>query len=191
MHTRNRFIHWRTQHDCLELTETSLDANLIDNHVLYRFTDAPVLAASVHETHQHVVLLVVTVSSVHRLSYTHPELMARRHVNATLTSGGAGGDPNAPGLSVFYEANAQAPRDPSAYHVLGHVGGGSAGSAIPHTAAAWLTANGQEALFALAYQTTLLLYTMHTGTGQTVVTELKQQHTIVPRIFSNITGALR
>lgn len=61
---------------------------------------------------------------------------------------------------------------------------------MPHTATAWLPAGGHEALFALAYQSVLWLFTMHAETGQTVVAELKQ-HTIVPRIFTNITGALR
>lgn len=61
---------------------------------------------------------------------------------------------------------------------------------IPHTAACWLLSNGQTAVFSLAYQTTLLLFNMNCVTGQTVSTELKQ-HYIVPRIFSNITGALR
>lgn len=61
---------------------------------------------------------------------------------------------------------------------------------IPHTAAAWLSDNGQDAYFAMAYQTNLMLFTMNAGTGQTTSVELKQQY-IVPRIFSNITGALR
>lgn len=65
-----------------------------------------------------------------------------------------------------------------------------AGAAIPHTATAWQTPSGAEALFSLAYQTTLLLFTMNAETGQTVVSELKQ-HTMVPKIFSSITGALR
>lgn len=61
---------------------------------------------------------------------------------------------------------------------------------IPHTAACYLYENGQEALFTLAYQTNLMLFTMNCVTGQTSTMELKQ-HYIVPRLFSNITGALR
>lgn len=61
---------------------------------------------------------------------------------------------------------------------------------IPHTAACWLNENGKEAYFSLAYQTTLMLFTMNCSSGHTVAAELKEQH-IMPRIFSNITGALR
>lgn len=116
--TRNRFIQWRTQHDCLELIETSLDANLIDNHVRYRFADSPVLFVGVHETTDRlqVVLLVVTVNSIHRLSYTHPE-----QLEGHRTSSGTGAADV--GLSVFHEASMQATRDPSTFHVIGHVGG--------------------------------------------------------------------
>lgn len=64
----------RTNHDILELVEQSLDVNLVGNHVRYRFTDMPILEGiSVHETINSVVVLVATVSSVHRLTFKHPE----------------------------------------------------------------------------------------------------------------------
>lgn len=119
--TRNRFIQWRTQHDCLELLETSLDANLLDNHVRYRFADSPVLFVAVHETanRQQVVLLVVTVNSIHRLGFTHPEqLNGGRRTGATSAESSVS-------LSVFHEASMQATRDPSTFHVIGHIGGGT------------------------------------------------------------------
>ena len=71
--TRNRFIYWRIIHDVLELVEYSLDVNLVNNRVRYRFTDTPILdGISIHETTNSVVILIVTVSSVHKLSFTHP-----------------------------------------------------------------------------------------------------------------------
>lgn len=61
---------------------------------------------------------------------------------------------------------------------------------IPHTAACTLNETGEEAYFALAYQTNLILFTMNCFTGQTTQVELKESY-IVPRMLSNFTGALR
>lgn len=115
--TRNRFIHWRTHHDVLELLEVSLDANLTGSSVRYRFTDAPVLSVSLFETNnQQVVILVATVSSIHRLNFTHPDVLAK-HSPAAINDGAS--------LSVFHEASAQATRDPSTFHVIGHTAAAS------------------------------------------------------------------
>lgn len=58
----------------LELIEESLDMNLVGNRLRYRFTDTPILEGiSIHETVNSVVILVATVSSVHCLSYKHPD----------------------------------------------------------------------------------------------------------------------
>lgn len=72
--TRNRFIYWRICHDVLELVEHSLDINLANCRVRYKFTDTPILdGISIHETINSVIILIVTVSSVHKLSFSHPE----------------------------------------------------------------------------------------------------------------------
>lgn len=64
----------RTNHDVLELIEQSLSVNLSSNHVKYRFTDTPILeGVSIHETYNSVVVLVASVSSVHRLVFPHPD----------------------------------------------------------------------------------------------------------------------
>lgn len=48
--------------------------NLVGNRLRYRFTDTPILEGiSIHETANSVVILVATVSSVHCLSYKHPD----------------------------------------------------------------------------------------------------------------------
>lgn len=79
--TRNRFIYWRIAHDVLELSEHSLDINLTNNQVKYRFTDTPVLdSISIHETDDMVLILVATVSSVHKLSFPHPVIMQKQVV---------------------------------------------------------------------------------------------------------------
>jgi len=72
--TRNRFIYWRICHDVLELVEHSLDINLVNCRVRYKFTDTPILdGISIHETVNSVIILIVTVSSVHKLSFSHPD----------------------------------------------------------------------------------------------------------------------
>ena len=73
--TRNRFLEWRTSHDVLELTETSLDLHLTANRVKYKFQDTPLLSGgvAVYETIHHVVILVATVGSVHKMVFPHPE----------------------------------------------------------------------------------------------------------------------
>lgn len=45
----------------------------------YRFTDTPILEGiSVHETYNSVVILVATVSSVHRFTYSHPDKLTKQ-----------------------------------------------------------------------------------------------------------------
>jgi len=72
--TRNRFIYWRICHDVLELVEHSLDINLANCRVRYKFTDTPILdGISIHETVNSVIILIITVSSVHKLFFSHPD----------------------------------------------------------------------------------------------------------------------
>lgn len=72
--TRNRFIYWRICHDVLELVEHSLDINLANCRVRYKFTDTPILdGISIHETINSVIILIVTVSSIHKLTFSHPD----------------------------------------------------------------------------------------------------------------------
>lgn len=108
--TRNRFIHWRTHHDVLELLEVSLDVNLANSSVRYRFSDAPILSVSIFETKHQVVCLVATVSSIHRLNFAHPDVFAKASSSAN----------DGASLSVFHDASAQATRDPGTFHVIGH-----------------------------------------------------------------------
>lgn len=62
-----------TNNDVLELVEQSLDVNLSNNRVKYRFVDTPILdGISIHETASNVIILVPTVCSVHRLVFPHP-----------------------------------------------------------------------------------------------------------------------
>lgn len=97
----------RTCHDTLELSEISLDINLIDNHVRYKFADSPVLTVSIFETQVSVIILVVTVSSLHRLSFTHPSKLQQKVETQSL--------------SIFHETSTNSTRDTSTFHVIGNL----------------------------------------------------------------------
>ena len=114
--TRNRFIYWRICHDVLELVEHSLDVNLANCKVRYKFTDTPILdGISIHETANSVVILVVTVSSVHKLSFPHPSKLHKgEHSLSSLSDLSV--------QSIFGEASAQTARDPHTFHVIASAG---------------------------------------------------------------------
>lgn len=63
----------------MELSEISLDLNLIDNAIRYRFTDAPILAVSIAESNDNIVVLVTTVSSLHQLKFSQPREFTKSH----------------------------------------------------------------------------------------------------------------
>uniref|UniRef100_A0A2K6S1J1 Nucleoporin 160 n=1 Tax=Saimiri boliviensis boliviensis TaxID=39432 RepID=A0A2K6S1J1_SAIBB len=77
--TRNRFIHWKTSGDTLELVEESLDVNLLNNAVRLKFQNCSVLPGGVYvsETQNHVIILMLTNQTVHRLLLPHPSRMYR------------------------------------------------------------------------------------------------------------------
>uniref|UniRef100_A0A1I8PEF6 Nuclear pore complex protein Nup160 homolog n=1 Tax=Stomoxys calcitrans TaxID=35570 RepID=A0A1I8PEF6_STOCA len=194
-HNRNRYIYWRSYQDILELTEISLDFNLYQNNLRYKFTDSPVLAVTIAESGEHVVLLVSTVCSLHRISFPHPDSLADGSCSSSSYSN-ATGTSNIPSVefndsqsySIFFDASVTAARNPSSFYVIDTQFGGS-NNHVPHTASSYLSENGEEAYFALSCQNHLMLYTMNCATGHTIGNPLKEHH-IMPRIFSNIKGAL-
>lgn len=172
-YTRNRFIYWRIFHDSLELVEHSLDVNLANCKVRYKFTDTPILdGISIHETVNSVVILVVTVSSVHKLTFPHPDKIHRQeHILGSH-----------PDLSVPSILN-------DAFHSSTNIG--ATNTPVPHAAASWLTLPQEEALFALAHSTgSILLIRLDTVTGLFHTSELKQD-SMVPRFLSGIATAFR
>ncbi|KAF7387510.1 hypothetical protein HZH68_013187 [Vespula germanica] len=178
--TRNRFIYWRISHDVLELVEQSLDVNLVKNRVRYKFTGTPILdGISIHETINSVIILVVTVSSVHKLSFSHPDKIHKQeqehHADINVQS-------------IFSEASAQSARDPHTFHII--TSAGNTNAPVSHAATSWLTLQ-DEALFALAYNSgTILLLRLDIVTGLVHSNDLKQD-SIVPRFLSGIATAFR
>ncbi|XP_078662026.1 nuclear pore complex protein Nup160-like [Branchiostoma floridae x Branchiostoma belcheri] len=130
----NRLIYWRSYGDTLELVELSGDANLEGNAVRIRFPDSAVVpCVGIHETHAHVVVLLATVGSVHRIVLPHPSRIARMDY---------GGDFGIP--SVFVDLSLAELRNENNFHLLNQ-----SPSNYPHLGATWLTNEG-EALFAMA-----------------------------------------
>lgn len=128
-----------TNQDVLELIEQSLDVNLSGNRIRYRFVDTPILdGITIHETHGSVVILVPTVCSVHRLIFPHPRRLyrpVRKSFNVLLNfligiylfiyllyclfqDDSVGSHPDLTVPSIFSEASAADPKDPSSFYVF-------------------------------------------------------------------------
>ena len=69
----------KTSGDTLELVEESLDINLLNNAVRLKFQNCILLPGGVHvsETQNHVIILILTNQTVHRLLLPHPSRMYR------------------------------------------------------------------------------------------------------------------
>ena len=73
----------------LELSEHSLNKNLIDSTLKIQFKNTLILpnGVSIHETSDKVYLLVTTLVSAHRLIFDHPNKLVRNrfhiiHINS-------------------------------------------------------------------------------------------------------------
>ncbi|KZS06139.1 Nuclear pore complex protein Nup160 [Daphnia magna] len=152
--TRNRFICWQITNDVLELVEHSLDLNLHGNCLRIRFQGLAILeGTSIHETRNSVVILVSTISSVHRLVFPHP---SKHNDPSAFSSMGT----NISVPSIFTEASLPWLRESFSHQVINST---TTNVSLPSTAASCLSANGKEALFALANTTSISLIRM----GQT------------------------
>ncbi|EEB10017.1 conserved hypothetical protein [Pediculus humanus corporis] len=180
-YTRNRFIYWRIHHEVLELVEQSLDVNLIGNRIRYRFVNTTVLdGITIHEAFNSVVILVATASSVHRLSFPHPDsIHSQEHVFPRL-----GIEYSA--KSIFAETTSNDAKNPASFYVINNTSS-VADSPIPCTSATGLSISQQQFFFALSYNTgVILLIKLDAITGNSTSTELKQHNDalIMPRFIS-------
>lgn len=173
--TRNRFIYWRICHDVLEIAENSLDFNLAGDCVRYKFQNSPILEGiSIFETKSRVVVLVTTVSSVHKLSFPHPNEMynadyiTKHHPDLSLKS-------------IFHDASLSAAKDPSTFYVIDHT---TTNSPLPHCAASLLTTS-KSCLFALAYSTGTIMLVDMDKSGEVDLKEIKET-SIFPRFLKGI-----
>ncbi|XP_053545274.1 nuclear pore complex protein Nup160 [Bombina bombina] len=133
--TRNRFIHWTTHADTLELVEHSLDVNLLNNAVRLVITNCIILPGGVHvcETQNNVIILIVTNQTVHRLVLPHPSRLYRSEIITESQM-----------QSIFVDIGKLSYRDALNSYVIPAIPGRAQNSAAT---AAWLSSEG-EALFA-------------------------------------------
>uniref|UniRef100_A0A665UIY1 Nucleoporin 160 n=1 Tax=Echeneis naucrates TaxID=173247 RepID=A0A665UIY1_ECHNA len=166
--TSNRFIHWSTSGDTVQLVEQSLDTNLLNNTVKLRFVHCTVLpgGVTVQETLNNVIILISTNQSVHRLVLPHPNRMYRSELVTELHM-----------QSIFTDVGKLSLQDPSHSAII-PTSAGQTGS--PSTSAAWLSYQG-EAHYALASPTGgIMVVTLppHDTLGGVSVVELKRSSMI-------------
>ncbi|XP_042267285.1 nuclear pore complex protein Nup160 isoform X1 [Thunnus maccoyii] len=162
--TSNRFIHWSTSGDTVQLVEQSLDTNLLNNAVKVKFTHCTVLpgGVTIQETLNNVIILITTNQSVHRLVLPHPTRMYRSELVTELHM-----------QSIFTDVGKLSLQDPSHSAVIPSPVG-QTGS--PGTSAAWLSHKG-EAHYALASPAGgIMVVTLppHDTQGSVSVVELKR-----------------
>uniref|UniRef100_A0A8B9GAH5 Nucleoporin 160 n=1 Tax=Amazona collaria TaxID=241587 RepID=A0A8B9GAH5_9PSIT len=166
--TRNRFVRWTTSGDTVELVEESLDVNLLNNAVRLRIHGCPLLPGGVHicEVQSHLVILLLTGQTVHRLLLPHPSRLYRSELITESQM-----------QSVFTDIGKTNFRDPVNYCVIPNVPGLASNSVA---SAAWLSSEG-EALFALpsaAGGIFVLKLPPHDAPGAVSVVELKQSSVV-------------
>uniref|UniRef100_A0A3Q3W6F3 Uncharacterized protein n=1 Tax=Mola mola TaxID=94237 RepID=A0A3Q3W6F3_MOLML len=178
--TSNRFIHWSTSGDTLQLVEQSLDTNLLNDAVKLKFTHCTVLPGGVNiqETLNNVIILICTNQSVHRLVLPHPTRMYRSELVNELHM-----------QSIFTDVGKLSLQDPSQSVILPS-SVGQTGS--PITSTAWLSHSG-EAHYALASPAGgIMVVTLppHNTEGSVSVLELKRS-SMMQRLSGWMPTAIR
>ncbi|XP_070200542.1 nuclear pore complex protein Nup160-like isoform X2 [Littorina saxatilis] len=179
---RNRFIYWRTCGDVLELEESSLDMMLTGGRIRYRLQDTPIVGGvSVSETHSHVVVLVATVASIHRLIFPHP--CRRAHTETFALSEHIS-------TSIFYDASLATATDAKNLHMLN-----PGGSITAHLISAATCISGEgEAMFALGTNagSILLLKMPPVGITGVVIQHELSQSSVMQKLWSGLVpGVVR
>ncbi|KAL4622892.1 nuclear pore complex protein Nup160 [Arapaima gigas] len=178
--TSNRFIHWSTSGDTVQLVERSLDTNLLNNAVRLKIPNCPLLPGGVHiqETVNNVIILLVTSQTVHRLVLPHPSRMYRSELVTEVQM-----------QSIFTDVGKLNLRDPAHSHVIPCTPGQPA---VASASAAWVNSDGQ-AHFALASPTGAILIIRlppHDVQGSVSVMELKQS-SVMQRLAGWMPTAIR
>ncbi|XP_008309467.1 nuclear pore complex protein Nup160 [Cynoglossus semilaevis] len=178
--TSNRFIHWSTSGDTLQLLEQSLDLNLLNNAVRVRFTNCTLLpgGVTIYETLNYVIILICTNRSIHRMVLPHPTRMYRSEVLTEVQL-----------QSIFTDIGKLSLQD-SAHSAIIPVSAGQTGT--PATSTSWISQNG-HAHYALASPAGgLIVLTLppHDAPGRLVVVELKRS-SMMRKISGWIPSAIR
>ncbi|XP_030848616.1 nuclear pore complex protein Nup160 isoform X1 [Strongylocentrotus purpuratus] len=175
--TANRFIYWRTSQNRVELVESSLNHNLHGNALRLNFQGSPIIPrVSIHETHSHVVVLIATFTSVHRLPFPHPNKLNRQDSNNQFTSFDL--------TSIFADASVTNFRDASNIHEI--VQGGAQTYEF-QACGSWMTGDG-EAWFALSVRSGSLVLVKMAPLGLRGITtqnEVKES-SIMERLWTGL-----
>uniref|UniRef100_A0A3P9ILY1 Nucleoporin 160 n=1 Tax=Oryzias latipes TaxID=8090 RepID=A0A3P9ILY1_ORYLA len=178
--TSNRFVHWITSGDTVQLVEESLDINLLNNAVKFKFTHCSVLpgGVSIQETLYNVIILICTNQSVHRVLLPHPARMYRSELVSELHM-----------QSIFTDVGKLSLQDWPHSAVIPSLPGLSGSLS---TSAAWLSLQG-EAHFALASPSggiAVVTLPRHDTQGDLSVVELKRS-SMMRRISGWMPTAIR
>lgn len=121
-----RFRH--INRETLEVVERSLEVRIRNGHVKWKGSGA-LLSASVHELPRHIIILLASVSSVHRFVFPRPEEVKvdvyyvyddETDDDSPFQKVGEGRDPESGFPSVFAEASESQSADPKNNHVISH-----------------------------------------------------------------------
>ncbi|XP_072278003.1 nuclear pore complex protein Nup160 [Pyxicephalus adspersus] len=171
--TRNRFLHWTSHGDTLELVEDSLDTNLLNNAVRLKIPNCSILPGGVHvcETQSNVIILIVTNQTVHRLVLPHPSRMYRSEIISDNQL-----------QSIFTDIGRINYKDPTNTYVIPAQPGRAQSS---NASTAWLSSEG-EALFALPSSSggILVVKMPHFDTDGVVTTTVELKQTSVIKLLT-------
>ncbi|KAK5901492.1 hypothetical protein CesoFtcFv8_006858 [Champsocephalus esox] len=175
--TSNRFIHWSTSGDSVQLVETSLDTNLLNNAVRLKLCHCSLLpgGVSITETLNNVIILLSTNQSVHRLLLPHPARMYRSDLVTEVHM-----------QSIFTDVGKLSLHDSS--HSV-QIPGGSGGASC---STCWISDSG-EAHYALASPAggiMVLTLPPHDAPGELSVVELKRS-SMMQRFSDWMPSAMR
>ncbi|CAL4068545.1 unnamed protein product [Meganyctiphanes norvegica] len=149
-----------------------------------RFADTPILEGlSIHETNHHVIILLATVSSVHRIRLPHPQSYVSR------------------ASSIFSDLTFQTLKDHHNLHLLnnsvsGNVGG--SGEGLPHTAGTHLVSSSNEssasgcgdAIFILGLAGGALMVVRMTDLPYSVHTHAIKNASLMNRLFTGFVPGM-
>lgn len=160
--THNRFIYWRTFSDIIELVEISTEVVLEDNQVRIKFINSPVISdVKLIEMPDLIVIMLATISSVHRLYLPHPKL-TNRSILSDLTS------------DVLF--------NPSNYHIMG--GHNSLVAQQPISATSWFDKPWLKCALSFP-DSSLLIVSFGHQTHHITTSEIKQSG-IIGRLWSKM-----
>uniref|UniRef100_A0A668ADZ0 Nucleoporin 160 n=1 Tax=Myripristis murdjan TaxID=586833 RepID=A0A668ADZ0_9TELE len=179
--TSNRFIHWSTSGDTVQLLEQSLDTNLLNNAVKLKFTHCTVLpgGVSIQETLNNVIVLIATNQSVHRIVLLHPTRMYRSELVTEFQM-----------QSIFADMGKLSLQDPTHSAIIPMTTVGQ--TAGPSAATAWLSHRG-EAHYALALPAggiMVVTFPPHNTQGSVTAVELKRS-SMMQRLAGWMPSAIR